>query len=215
MRILNICFLAVILFVGCNDSKSQKQEQFIIKQIDKEYQERKTFFNKEFVNHFPARLDSNYITFTDCVSPEVGPLTLRLINKIDKSEDINKLIDGAIAKFVANDSCMLIINRFATRDRFYKIKLSNKEQKLINRNCYIGKIPIPNFWDSKIISDSTESRLPADFIIYVLDSKAGRFVSSDLLTDGSFMPDVWKNGFSKGIAVSKKRKIVIYWVDIW
>ena len=215
MSALNICFLAFILLVGCNDSKSQKQEQFIIKQIDKKYQERKAFFNKEFVSHFPERLDSNYITFTDGVSPEVGPLTLRLISKIDKNKDIKKLINGALTKFAADDSCLLIINRFATRDRFYKIELSDTERKLINRDCYNGKIPIPNFWDSRIISDSTECRLPSDFVIYVLDSKAGRFVSPDLLTDGSIMPEAWKNGFSKGIAVSEKRKIVIYWVDIW
>jgi hypothetical protein len=215
MRAFNICFLAFIFLVGCNDSKRQKKGQFIIQQIDKKYQERKAFFNKEFVNHFPERLDSNYITFTDGVSPEVGPLTLRLINNIDKSQNIKELINGAISKYAANDSCLLVINRFATRDRFYKIELSNTERELINRDCYKGKFPIPNFWDSRIISDSTECRLPLDFIIYVLDAKAGRFVSPDLLTDGSFMPEAWKNGFSKGIAVSEKRKIVIYWVDIW
>jgi hypothetical protein len=183
--------------------------------MDKDYQKQKNFFKDEFVNHFPRKLDTNYITFTDCASPDVGPLTLRLINRYNNINRINKIIDNSIAHYASDDSCLLIVNRFATKDRFYKIKLTNEEKETIDKECYKDKLPIPNFWDSQIISERTDTKLPEDFIIYVLNSKKGKFVKQELLTDGSFMPTAWKNGYSKGIAISKKRKIIIYWIDIW
>ena len=217
MRKLPFYFLILIMIIGCSGSKIKpdKRLMMIEQVIDKEYHERKDFFKKEFVNHFPEKLHSNYITFTDCESPEGGPLTLRLINKINEEQSITKLIEKAMVHYAADDSCLLIVNRFATKDRFYKIVLSAKEKDIVNKNCYNDKVPIPNFWDSKIFSNTTDTRLPADFIIYVLDYKAGKFASNNLLTDGGFMPKKWKNGYSKGLAVSEKQKIIIYWIEIW
>lgn len=30
-----------------------------------------------------------------------------------------------------------------------------------------------------------------------------------------YMPKGWKNGYSKGICVNKKERVVIYWLIIW
>jgi hypothetical protein len=212
-----IVHLILILIIGsdCKIINSQDSNALMIKQLDKDYQERKSFFRKELINHFPKKLDTTYITFTDCESPDIGTLTLRLTIRYYDKTRINKIINKSIAHYASNDSCLLIVNRFATIDRFYKLQPSEEEKEIIDKDCYKDKLPIPNFWDSQIISETTYTKLPEDFIIYVLDAKRGEFMHTDFLTDGKSMPPDWKNGYTKGISVSEKRQIVIYWVDIW
>ncbi len=207
-----------IFIVSCTNAQIQNKNHdmnSIIGEINKEYVKTKSFFNESYVKHFPQELDSSYIAYTDCVSPEVGELKLILTYKLVNNNLINIFANKAIATYHPMDSCLLVVNRFATKDNFYNVKVSNEEKHLINRSCYGSLFPIPNFWDNKFSTDQTLCKLSKDFVIYVLDSKAGKYLEDKLLTDGRFMPNKWKNGISKGVAINEKEKIIIYWMIVW
>ncbi len=64
-----------------------------------------------------------------------------------------------------------------------------------------------------IYSDTTVSGLSNDFMVYVFDYKPGIYWKG--LSPLNYMPTEFKNGYSKGIALNEKKKIVIYWFIIW
>ena len=135
-------------------------------------------------------------------------------NEIDSL--INIFNKQALVRYKANKSCLLVVNRFTIKENWhlnYKSKYGDKND--IDRDCYEGLYPVPNFWDSQYITNDTESRLPKDFLIYVLEAHSGKFWNDKYLTKGKYMPEAWKNGYSKGVAISKKRKVIIYWFIIW
>ena len=211
-----------VLLSGClNQVKTKTPEELIAKgltnKINNDYREAKSFFPIEFVKFFPSSIDSNYIDFSYGISPEIGPLHLFLVKSIigSKNDKINKLITNSITNYNSVDSCLLVTNRFATRERYYNVKLTQKEKKIINLSCYKNKYPIPNFWQYDFSTEKNECKLPDGYILYVLDAKPGKCVADSLLTDGGFMPDNWKHGYSKGISISYNRTEIIYWLIIW
>ncbi len=212
-----ILVLLSICIVGCAFNQNKSVDKQILYELNKKYEKIKEFFGREMVNHFPEKVDSTNITFTEGLSPDLGNLEFISINKIgDKlPETIKYFQNKAIAIYNANDSCLLIVNRFANRNNYYKIKLSKSDFKLIDLNCYRNKFPVPNFWHNDFTTEKTYCRLPKDFKLYVLEAKSGQFFDKKYLTDGQFMPNEWKNGYSKGVAISKKRNVIIYWVIVW
>ncbi len=145
----------------------------------------------------------------------------------DQKEKIKTNKNNAIALYLAKDTCLLIINRFAKKGYYDTIKLSAEEKIIINKNCYLTKYPVPKFyiydydpynnslWQFKKGENNTEVSLSDDYTLYVLDAKSGKFVTDSLLSKYEFMPKNWEHGFSRGIAVNKKENIVIYWLNVW
>jgi hypothetical protein len=78
------------------------------------------------------------------------------------------------------------------------------------KNCY----PLPNYsrWAHSFFPDE---KLPKDMRFYIIDAKAGEYLPKNLLTKGGGLPKEWKNGYSRGIAISKKTNTVIYWLVVW
>lgn len=210
----------VIILIGCANKRPDHKtaDSKAAKDINEKYVKTKAFFENSMVNHFPNHLNEDYVTFSESLSPEFGNLDFILINRI-KDEQFLKLKAESKAKSIgiynAGDSCLLVVNRFVNSDNFYKINSTSFDLKLINRDCYNKLYPVPNFWHNDFTTDSTDCKLPIDFDIYVLDANMGRFLKEKYPTEGSFMPETWRNGFSKGIAISEKRKIIIYWLVIW
>lgn len=210
-----------LLIVSCNvknDNEKDKKGKNIYTRLQKlndKYLSSKSFYKDNFVNHFPKKLDSNYITYTECVSPEGGLMRLDLICKLGKSGyDIFR--DSSKAIYLPGDTCLLIANRFANNKNYsYNILLSHEDSLKISRVCYQNELPVPNFWSNDYTTDSTDCKLPKDFEIFVLDAKPGKFLDDKYLTDGRYMPKEWKNGYSRGVAISKKRDVIIYWLIIW
>jgi len=64
-----------------------------------------------------------------------------------------------------------------------------------------------------IFSNKNISGLSSDFVIYVLESKSGIYWKG--LKPNKYMPDDWKNGYSKGICINHKKGLTIYWLIIW
>lgn len=219
MRQLLFLFI-VFAIIGCNngENNSQGSNSKVLDDLNLKYKDAKDFFGAEYTEHFPDKINENNITFTESYSPDVGNLELMVIDSIVSNEaysDIMKIGLQALSSYKSTDSCLLVVNRFVNNENFYKVQPPDEELKEIDNKCYNDKLPIPNFWHNKYTTDNTSCKLPSDFFIFVLESKAGKFKSDEYLTNGKQMPDNWKNGFSRGIAVSKKRSVVIYWLIIW
>jgi hypothetical protein len=169
-------------------------------------------------SHFPVKIDSLNITFTENYSPDLGNLELMVINKAGESQlmsIVNEFKDKAIYSCEASDSCLLVVNWFVSRNNYYKVKHTEDESHLISKDCYLDKQPVPNFWHNKYTTEETDCGLPKDFSIYVTEAKPGEHFDKEYLTDGNFMPANWKNGYSKGVAISEEKQVIIYWLIIW
>lgn len=218
--IKGILCATLLLNVGCREGcdNRTKSDVYIGVNLVKEneaYRNELKLFKDYMLDGFPSELDSNYIKYTVSRSPEAGLIRLDVIYKcslcLDQYND-----SSFIAIYNSNDTCLLIANRFASLDNYsFNIKLDYSDSLKIDPSCYEGKYPIPNFWHNDYTTDETECKLPEDFNIYVEDAKQGKYLSSELLTDGRHMPTKWKNGYSRGVAISEKRGIIIYWVIVW
>ena len=221
MRAKLIVFLMPIVLISCMSEKRHNrlvsgQE---VKEFNKEYLESRRNFEDRFIDHFPSSIEDLPATVIADTS-STGDHRRFMLIQYPKTIIIDSLItlfsDSSIAIYKANGDCNLIVNRFTTKENWH---LHNKnkyvDKSMISRDCYLDKYPIPNFWDSDINKNDTDCKLPKDFNIYVLESKSGKFKEDKYLTSGRYMPDDWKNGYSKGVAISKKRNTIIYWFIIW
>jgi len=214
-----LLFLLIVSFIiSCgleNSNERQDDEYRFFRRANKDYLYSKSFFENDLVKHFPDSLSENYITYSESKSPEAGLIRLDLICKLNLIE-YNHIKHISKALYLPSDTCLLIVNRFANRENYsFNIKINHKDSLKINNNCYQEKLPIPNFWYNDYTTNDTDCRLPKDFEIFVIDAKSGIFLDKKLLTDGRYMPNEWKNGFTRGVAISIKRNVIIYWLLIW
>jgi len=172
-------------------------------------------FNRELIDHFPKN-DTNLILkyqetshFNDDIKNYGQWYKELYLYRFDSLVNIDSIKLNSKAIIKISDSCLITLPI-----RYYK-------------NIDIGRIsitpcadsnnliPIPNFrklLERDIISGEV---LPDDFTLYILDTKKGLYFESKDLIDPNLMPKYWSNGYSKGIAISRQRKMIIYWIDVW
>jgi hypothetical protein len=137
------------------------------------------------------------------------------IKEIDSIiERVNKI--APLAKYKSSDSCLLIINRFETLDTYKNFAIPPvKDSSQINKKCYRNQYPLPNFIEYYRPNKNSDLKLDNTFLIYVLEAGSGKYSEKYNLLPSPQMPDNWKNGYSKGIAISEQNKTIIYWSVIW
>jgi hypothetical protein len=215
-RTLIILFI-IFSVLSCTSQVKDSKYKRKLETANIEYQALLATFEKEYLDHFPKRLDAMPFTYfhmeTGIYENNIG-LIVQLPLTID---NLDSIVSHAIARYSPDDTFLLIVNRFRNKTNWFKssLTLSNQERSKINRLCYSDKLPIPNFWRNDLISDVTDCKLPKDFDIYVFEAKSGKFIEKENLTKGIYMPENWKNGFSRGVAISTKRNIIIYWFIAW
>lgn len=214
-----LTFFSVILFFSCGERK-EAFERWRLKEASLSYEEelRIIDFPKETIEHFPdsiqllpVKLYKNLDSKSSCQSI--------LLFEYFVSEHALNVVQNPLAKYLASNDSLLVIenHRIGTFTKRYK-SYQDFEMNL-------GYYPIPFFEKEEynhpedavstkdIYSDSTVSGLSEDFIIYILNSKPGIYLGN--LKPLEYMPNGWENGYSKGVCINKKRKIVIYWTLIW
>jgi len=203
-KISKIIFLfSFILFLGCQlqENKSIKTSGYApLKQIP-EY----------LWSHFPEYLTKGF-TLTYAINAKDDNIVLYNLY-IPLSDSINNTIGNLqyIVEYLSNDKYLIAINSWEARirDKHYK------EIQIENKIYY----PVPYFWGSpnkqylNLFNPNTKSGLSSDFVIYVIDSKSG--VYWDGLKPKDYMPDGWENGYSKGVCINEKEKVIIYWFVVW
>lgn len=61
-----------------------------------------------------------------------------------------------------------------------------------------------------------KNSVPEDLKVYVIEAVPGDyFVSNILKTKRYSKLGIWKNGYSRGVAISEKEKSITYWLVIW
>jgi hypothetical protein len=199
------------------------------------YEEIKKEFGNEFISHFPMKVEGDFSSAI-FVSDTFGYNDKTGATMIYKVEDdsLKKLLNNIYTAniYSASDSCLLIvgdknnnitngeelfIDMFKTNDEIIQSDTGGRFDSISQANLKILSLPVPNFsmvnYNTLVVTK--DNRLTEDFILYVLDAKSGKFLLDKRLSNGYGLPDVWKNGYSKGIAISKKRNLVLYWLEIW
>lgn len=207
----------VVVLTSCQ-GKKKSPEQLIVDYANNKYIEIKSFFPKNLTQHFPNVRSINNITFVETISPLLGTsLEFIVVDSIQLDSLIvlqSKLENQSLGRYSSSDSCLLVVNRYITSENNYSPDTLNNKL-LIERPCYESLLPVPNFWQFKFTNNETECRLPVGYSLYVIEAEPGKFVEEKLLTNGWFMPEKWKHGYSRGIALNMESKILIYWLDIW
>ncbi|WP_162056185.1 hypothetical protein [Pontibacter pamirensis] len=206
-----LCLAAAMTF-SCDNHRKHSISYSSLIEID----EAKESFPDSLVDHFPKR-----ITYPEAYVHEHGSdernISLQLNLKFSQSEidSIDSFYKERSKKdYNSEDSCLLIVNRFVRRTQ-YGVNNTYKASMDRPADCGMDYLPIINFWSNSISTTETRSRLPNGFKIFVLDSEAGIFSNHLNETSGRYMPDEWKHGYSKGVAINKEKESVIYWIAVW
>ena len=221
--------LLFFIFIGffnssCDNINNKNEEKDkalarknAITSINEHYDSLIQKFDKKFVSHFPSSLDTNIKAISSSTAPGTN---IYLMYTAIKCDSINSVYDNykdiAIKEYSANDSCLLVANRFENDSNFWKLSEKDIDTKNISKKCYKDKLPVPNFYRLDLYKTSTnECRLSDDFSILVIDADKGKYKDSSVLPDTWYMPKKWRHGYSRGVAISKKRQVLVYWVIIW
>lgn len=211
-------FLAICCLISCKHihKKEENEIKGIFKETAAKYDSLKTRLDANFTHHFPNTIDTNNISIVSSISNTSDVIRFIVTNRMKTEECkllINKYDSIYIAKYNANDTCLIIPNRHITRvnvmDGEYETSIGNYNE------CGKLKFPVPNFWMSNYVAKNTGINLSDDFYIYILDAKPGVFTDKNHKGNCKDMPEKWKNGFSKGVAISEEKSVIIYWVIIW
>jgi hypothetical protein len=206
---LRILFIT-IMFVSCNG-------QVISKEDINAYIKSKSEFDKILTSHFPNKLVAYPYTIINNKNKAKNDICFMLYEYDVDSLKIDSILNKYhfVAKYTYQDSCLFLINRFETKDTYEnRKKVEVLDSLQVNKDCYKMKYPVPNF-EVYNPTDENNIKLDESFNVFVLDAKSGnRFENFDLQPNLQ-MPPEWQNGYSKGIAISKKSKTLIYWGIIW
>lgn len=225
-RVCVILALA-LLVLGCVTNKDDiNSSQFyeLLKQ-------QKITFGKDYnvenlLSHFPETTQDSVQTFYvanstcppsfDCLA-QFGEVYLVCKSKSDN----DSVVENAIFKTKYSCDSNIVVNVSELRKDIFP-----------NMKCNIGydnKYPIPYFerynfgigkkeLKKELDGDTIVEQMytvPSDLFVYVIDAKAGNFWKENC---NERRPDSlrdWKNGYSKGIAISRRESIIVYWTMIW
>ncbi|MGY6561493.1 MAG: hypothetical protein ACXITV_05255 [Luteibaculaceae bacterium] len=172
-----------------------------------------------FIDHFPEKVCAEY-SFSRTFVGDFGPTGAILVVQLDQSEIdsiSNHFTKQSKKNYLSTDPCLLVVNKFTTKEnRFSHHKvLAEKKLEYVNKVCLNNKLPVPNFFKLDFATETTTCRLPEDYVLYVLDAEPGIFGEAKQRVKTNYMPSDWIHGYSKGVAVSKKSKQLIYWYILW
>ncbi|MDF3028897.1 MAG: hypothetical protein K0S23_3204 [Fluviicola sp.] len=213
---MNRLSLFLLIIVVCSCSISQEEKAKLPDQ--RYYNEFKNQFPKVFTSHFPDTVYNpifGLINNKDSSDNNVGFVLIESdadferIKKIEKSFGNNFQYHG---KYSFDNS--FVVNRFKNINVNNIDSLKLAVPVFFDSVKYSKNYPIPNFRDC-FFSDNPDLQIDETFEIYVLDSKKGNLYPEFISKKNIQMPEPWDNGYSKGIAISKKKKIVAYWGIMW
>lgn len=212
-KILLIGIIINFLFFSCDDFHRKKYSNG---SIVIEFNEVKNSFPDTLVDHFPEKIELP-AEYTYGSGGEGRNIRLQLKLQYEETEidSIRSYFrESSVAKYDADDSCLLIVNRFL-RYTEWGFRNSFKEGMERPSNCYDKYLPVPNFWKVEGEMSSINSRLSSDYVIYVFEAKQGVFSKDIDKKSRMYMPEEWINGYSKGVAINEIDGNVIYWTIIW
>ncbi|MDX9928245.1 MAG: hypothetical protein RBS37_00155 [Bacteroidales bacterium] len=205
-----IYILIVGLLAQCNinDTESHDYERSI--------SIAKSNFSDSLTSHFPDRVPGAFRLTTVAPSKclENGRCGINLIIQLNDpiEADLEERITSMELIKTSFDDCNLIVN---------PVSDSSDCDKFLDSlivHCSYFKSVLPNFPQ---VLNSSKLLIPQEYIdisnfdIYVQESIAGPFLKEENLTVGCGLPSEWRNGFSKGFAIDRTNKKVLFWLEMW
>ncbi len=200
----------------------------IKKQLEVTYQSGINFFNNKLINHFPVELPDSSGFSTNVIDQD----TLELIGfdanrtvlwKAYSLSEYKAIASGfrdlSSTTYSANDSNLLLIFSYCDvmeiDGDIYRDQETPERQALVKHNVTMANsLPVPLF-EIDEYKGNTMSGLPKNFKLYVLDAKPGKYIDEKHLQECDCLPEKWKHGYSKGVALSDEKQVVIYWIIVW
>jgi len=215
MRLL-VILVFILLYINC-----KKKDDFInnrLKNITLEYNDylKKTKISSELMNHFPFKITSLPIKLYSNIEGSEGIIYNMLFEfniKKTKIDSINNVLKAKnVSKHLSSDSNLIVIKRKTLGIKDYKtMRVVNTVPFFETYSFYGVNNDVATTND--VYSSTSKSGLSKEFKIYILESNKGKYWEK--LETKEYMPNEWGNGYSKGIAINDKKKIIIYWIVIW
>lgn len=214
----------LLIFTSC--TRNIDQQKFIkerLKEVNIEYQQdmKEIKIPLALLDHFPSSIKHLPTSQAESFATSNNRISYMLFEyglpqtTIDSTKKIYS--ETAIQVSTGNDSSLIIVKS--------KLQIELYGKPSPHNDKTIKLYPIP-FFESKefnnpedvvttedMYSNTNISGLSDNFSIYVLDSKPGNYCEG--LKPLDYMPEGWKNGYSKGLCINKKIGVIIYWVIIW
>ena len=222
MRNIILSFFLIITFAaGC-------QNVDIKKQIQESYKKSIKIFSNDLVNYFPAELPDSS-EFSTNVIKEYNlakfcfgtSRTMLWKHYKDKKYFRLKSYYDSLANvvYLPSDTTLLLVfsycDKLEVEGKIYENQEPPKRQKLARHNVTTAtSLPVPLF-EIDEYKGNTMYGLTDDFKLYVLDAQPGKYIKDKYLQECKCLPEKWKHGYSKGVALSDEKKAVIYWIAVW
>jgi len=204
--------LFIFLFGFLSACGQQNGNNSEMTEMQKEYDRHKQYFEESEIAHFPKFLHSEVNSIESNLIFENNNVGFLLFEFEINESLLDSIITSTekmnvIRKYHSNDSGLLYI--IPRSDDF------TNPRHLSSNVDYSNQLPVAdlNFYLRE--SEYFSNYINNDFDIYVLEAKAEKLSKYAELPPNMNMSEKWRNGFSKGISISKKGKIVVYWTIIW
>ncbi len=203
--------LLISILVGCSDKRH------VLMKSNDSYTQYKKMFSDSLLNHFPKEIEhiqNGMVATTNEKKNDIGLLLFESGLKDNEIDSLEKEINSvAIAVYDSKKECLLIVNRYETQETYESYQtVIIPDSVSVEKDCYKGLYPIPNF--KRFSYTNSEFNLKKAKI-YVLEAKPQKVEGKFKLNPNNQMPNQWKNGYSRGIAIDKEEKTIIYWLVEW
>ena len=193
-----------------NRNKSQNKMsytiEYMLENLNRSYTADLLKYDTLLTQHFPKSLDTTNIQVLKVFTNEVDIDYLEVTNRIYDKWIFQKYSSNCIGSYAGDDPCVLAFHKFDSWKEYPESKFNP---------CLKDKYPIPDFRGNKYRDLGTVSRLPKDFMIYILDSQSDNNMPDSLIVGYYDLLDKWEKGFSRGVAISEEKMVIIYWVITW
>ena len=216
--LFGLILLFCIIFGGCKYDPIDRAK----KDFNKDYLETRSMFDSSLVSIFPT-----YVCFSPAISKGYIYASYKyyrysgMILEVPYSDSLAQALVRNKYKvaYSSQDSNLLIVGRLGEST----VECYREFEKSYPWSNSEGYIPVPNFYERNYPfevfttdMDPLNNRLPEGYTIYVVDASPGIYIKKEWLTEGVGLPPEWKNGYSRGYAISSDTtKNIIYWLAIW
>lgn len=228
-RNLILLLTIAISLTGCGDTIIR---QYLAKVNSHLKEQKKTFgddyLKSDLLSHFPDKV-TDTTNFSMFSSPPSCPPSFKcsaqfgeiyLITTRDSVKEIWLKNNSQFKTLYVADS-NIIINQTELRKDMFPVEKCNKS--------FDNKYPIPYFesYDFNLGETKYEKEIdgenywdyihtiPRDLEVFVLGAEAGDFWKESCNENRPESLREWKHGYSKGIAISEEKDILIYWTILW
>lgn len=196
------------------------------KQVQERYKQSLQFFEGDFVSHFPAELPDSCWYSTTVPKTDTLEMVCFGVDELFMTYSLSQY--KAIAsrfkelpgtEYLSTDTNLLLVFSYCDvikiEGRTFRDQEPPERQKLAKHNITTANsLPVPLF-EIDEYKGKTMSGLTDDFKLYVLDARPGKYIDEKNLQKCECLPEKWKHGYTKGVALSDEKQVVIYWVTVW